>query len=331
MRGGGDRTENGGGATGARHIRGCIVQSAALFPRQVIAVDDLKTDRVGNRVSHLGTSALVAVLLYATPAFAAEPLSSTASWTAIDLGTPGQLAFRHATVTAAPDKGPGVIRLVGTEDPPPLLEYPGLGMQICDVCTFVYFPDIDLDDGMVEVEINSQRTFAEEQEQRGFAGVIFNANAPMTSWEAVYFRPHNAVESGEEDKSTQYTRLPMENWFYLRGGSATLKDGKLVDTTDYQKVDIERASRYEGVARGIAPGQWFTARLVIAGDKIAVFVRPEGANEFSRALTVQSFNEPTATGPIGLYAEPRNTTFFRNARYLRMSKEEALAWLAMQP
>lgn len=47
---------------------------------------------------------------------------------------------------------------------------------------------------------------------------------------------------GAEGKSVQYVRMPMENWFTLRGGSVALKYGELVYTTDPAKADIEKAA-----------------------------------------------------------------------------------------
>ena len=276
-------------------------------------------------------AALLSALTFVLPAQAEGPRAAGSSWTAIDPTDSMDIAARGAVVRAAPEEGPGVVRLEGLEDPLPVMVYPGLGSQVCDVCTFIYLKGVDFDDGIIEVDIKSQRTFAEEQDQRGFVGLVFNIDAALSGWEAVHFRPHNAVEAGQEDKAVQYSRLPMENWFFLRGGTAAIVNGELVDTTDYERVDIGKASKYEGTAKGIAPGQWFTARFVIAGDKVAVFVRPEGAGGFTRALTVASFNQPSATGLFGFYSEPRNTTFLRNARYLRMSAEEAAAWLAREP
>ena len=287
--------------------------------------------RAGTAADRIARAAAACMALVALAAQGDEPGSTDSSWTVIDLQQLAQFATRDAVVTAAPDRGPGVIRVSAVDDPWPVFDYPGLGRQMCDNCTFIHLRGVTFDDGIIEVDINSQRTVAEDREQKGFAGLIFNLDPAMRSWESVYFRPHYMVEAGGEGKSVQYVRMPGENWFFLRGGSAALKDGELVDTTNYQEVDVDKPSKYEGTAKGIAPGQWFTARIVVAGDEVVAFVRPEGAREFSRVLRVDSFNEPAATGLIGFYTEPLNTTFFRNARYLRMSAQEAAAWLAREP
>lgn len=282
-------------------------------------------------VERIARAVLAATLLCALPARAVDPRAPDAAWKVIDLQDAQLFAARGAVASAAPDAGPGAIRLSAPEDPPPLFDYPGLGRQICDNCTFIHLRGLRFDDGVIEVDIKSERTSPGELEQKGFAGLVFNLDAAMTGWESVYFRPHNAVTPGAEGKSVQYVRMPMENWFTLRGGSVAVKDGELVDTTDHAKVDIEKASAYEGTAKGIAPGQWFTARVVIAGSKVAAFVRPEGASAFTPALGVESFNAAAVSGALGFYTEPRNTTFFRNARYLPLGAPEAATWLVPEP
>lgn len=270
-------------------------------------------------------------LLLAPSAHGAERPAATTSWTRIDLGDLAQFATRDATVGAAPDHGAGAIRVVAVEDRPAVFDYPELGRQPCDNCTFAYLRGITFDNGVIEVDISGERVAGEEPEQKGFSGLVFNIDPGLTTWESVYFRPHNAVDSRDASKAVQYVRMPGENWFILRGGKVAVRNGELVDVTDPATVDLEKGSKYESAAPGIAPGKWFTARLAIAGRRIAIFVRPEGAREFVRVLDVESFNGADVKGEFGFITEPRNRSYFRNARYRRMTSEEAASWLAAEP
>lgn len=282
-------------------------------------------------LDHLAKLAVAscAFVSIATPGM--ERHATDSPWTSIDLDNLAQFATREATIVPAPERGRGVVRVAAIEDRPAMFEYPEIGRQACDNCTFAYLKDVTFDNGIIEVDINGRRTNEGEKEQKGFSGLVFNLDPALRRWESVYFRPHNAVDRGHEAKAVQYVRMPGENWFSLRGGRVAIRNGKLQDITNYKEVDIEKGSRYEGAANGIAPGKWFTARIVIAGEKVAAFVRPEGASRFTRVLSVESLNKADVKGGIGFYTEPRNTAYFRHARYLRMSAGEAATWLAKEP
>lgn len=131
---------------------------------------------------------------------------------------------------------------------------------------------LELADGVIEVAIRGKNV-----PQRSFVGVAFHGSDDQT-YEAVYFRPFNFTSDDPErrDHGVQYVAHPTYTWNKLR---------------------TEHPMTYEQpVSPPPDPDGWFTARVVLRGRTVSVYVN--GASEPS--LVVERLADETA-GWVGLF------------------------------
>lgn len=112
----------------------------------------------------------------------------------------------------------------------------------------VLFDGIQLGEGIIEVDLKGK-----DVAQRSFLGVAFHV-VDWTTLDAVYFRPFNFRAGGAEQRShaVQYISHPGNSW---------------------QRLRTERPGQFEQpIDPPPDPGDWFHARIVLAGGRVDVFV-----------------------------------------------------------
>lgn len=123
-----------------------------------------------------------------------------------------------------------------------------------------------------------------------FLGIAFRG-ADDSTYDCVYFRPFNFAAPDPEKRvhHVQYTSRPQWTW---------------------KKLREERTGQYEKRIEPPPDGdEWFHARIVVAGKKVAVFVN----HAEKPSLEVETLNDRT-TGMIGLWTEPESPGHFANLK-----------------
>ena len=142
---------------------------------------------------------------------------------------------------------------------------------------YVYLPDVDFRDGVIEVDIAGAI----------FSGIGFRGRDGGTKAEKVYFRPQNAGTKRHEN-TVQYAAI-----------------GRKDATWDYLRKNFP--SRYESGA-DIKKNEWFRARLVIKGTDVSVFVN-DGKEP---VLVVTDMRYGESRGTVGVWGW---NSYFANFRF----------------
>jgi hypothetical protein len=121
-----------------------------------------------------------------------------------------------------------------------LSESPGDGVA--------YLEGVEFADGAIEIDIRGK-----DVQQQSFVGVAFHGLDEKT-YDAVYFRPFNfkTEDQARRIRAVQYVAHPTYTW---------------------QKLRTEQPGKYEKAVSPVPdPNGWFHARIVVASQKVSVFV-----------------------------------------------------------
>lgn len=156
-------------------------------------------------------------------------------------------------------------------------ERPGPGVAWLD--------GINFSDGVIEFDVRGKNVL-----QKSFVGVAFHG-VDEKSFDVVYFRPFNfrSDDAVRRSHAVQYVSSPDYSW---------------------QRLRTEHPGVYEKpVEPAPDPDAWFHARIVVAGQKISVFVNE--AKEPS--LVVEKLNS-VRTGAFGLFVGDDSGGDFANLK-----------------
>ena len=144
-------------------------------------------------------------------------------------------------------------------------------------------PGIELGSGTIELDIRGK-----DVAQTSFVGVAFHI-ADERTYDAIYFRPFNFKAAAAENRShgVQYVSQPTYTW---------------------QKLRTEQPGTFEQAVNPVPdPNGWFHARIVIASQKVAVFV----ADAKEPSLVVNHLSD-RRKGLVGLWVGNNSGGDFAN-------------------
>ena len=155
--------------------------------------------------------------------------------------------------------------------------------------------DVDLKNGVIEIDVAGQPLPASDPASRGFIGIAFRIQlSDSLRYECFYLRPTNgrAEDQLRRNHSTQYISHPGYPWFKLRK---------------------ENPGVYESYA-DLVSGEWTRIKVVIKDNDARLFVN--GASEPS--LIVKDLKHGITHGSIALWIGTDTEGYFSN---LRVEKE----------
>jgi len=159
-----------------------------------------------------------------------------------------------------------------------------------DEATFAKLKGLDMDNGMIEVEVLSRLLPNAPALARGFIGLAFRINAHRSAFESIYLRPTNgrAEDQFRRNHSIQYFAYP------------DYKFDKLRATTQ---------GEYETYA-DIGLDEWIRVKIVVKDKTATLFLNEQKAPAFLVTKMLGS----TTSGSIGLWVDIGTEGFFKNLK-----------------
>ncbi len=169
--------------------------------------------------------------------------------------------------------------------------------QTVDEPTFVTLPDLEIQNGVIEVKVLSRiqipSPFASAQ---GFIGLAFRVNESNTAFESIYLRPNvgRAENQFARNHTVQYFAYP---------------DFK------FDRLRQEANGAYETYA-DVGLDEWITMRIEFEGKKARLYLN----NQLFPSFIVNEMKGKSESGSIGLWVDIGTEGFFKDLRILRMSR-----------
>jgi hypothetical protein len=157
--------------------------------------------------------------------------------------------------------------------------------------TFVYLPEVDFHNGVIEIDVVGALAPEAGQDARGFVGIAFRIAPDLSKCEGIYLRPTNgrANDQVRRNHSTQYFAFPDYTFARLRK---------------------ESPERYESYV-DLVPGEWTKMRIEVEGERARLYVH--GAEQ--PVLLVNDLKlGKDARGSIGLWVDSGTEGYFSNLR-----------------
>jgi hypothetical protein len=193
------------------------------------------------------------------------------------------------SVTAAPGSvgGRAALRVELTDE---ITAHGTPGVHYVDMPTFVLLP-IEFRTGVIEVDVLARLNGKTDFDARGFAGVAFDVDAGLTSFQSVYLRVLNGRKAHpappRDRRAVQYFAYP--DWPFSR-----LRD-------EYPD------GRFEAGAE-IGPDEWNTLAVTVEERSVGVAIN---------GVHVLAVPEPKLAirgGRIGLFVDIGTEAYFRDLR-----------------
>lgn len=153
-------------------------------------------------------------------------------------------------------------------------------------------PDIELANGVIEVDIAASINGKGPADVRGFVGIAFHIDDKNKTFEAIYLRMTNGSKNNppppapRDIRAVQYISYPDRTWSKLREAYPT---------------------KYEKAAP-VAINSWHKLRLEIKDNTVDVFV------DDAKVLTVNDLSFANRKGKIGLWVDDGTTGYFTNLK-----------------
>jgi hypothetical protein len=179
----------------------------------------------------------------------------------------------------------GKLRGVNREATALKADRPGVHLSEAMGPGVVWIEGSDFGQGTIELDVRGKDVL-----QRSFLGVAFHRKDD-TTYEAVYLRPFNfrAEDQTRKDHAVQYVSMPEYDWPRLRK---------------------EFPEEFENpVDQSIAPTDWVPLRVVVAGDKVQIYVGKVSAP----TLEVRKLGT-LDRGAVGLFAGSGSDGDYANVR-----------------
>jgi len=151
-------------------------------------------------------------------------------------------------------------------------------------------PNIDLQDGTIEVDLAGDTLPGAGPEFRGFTGIVFRADLTGSRYECFYLRPKNgrSQDQLQRNHSVQYISNPEFPW---------------------QRLRAEFPAKYESYV-DLVPGEWTSMKIEVQGGQARLYVH--GAAQ--PVLIVNDLKHGISRGAIGLWIGPQTVAHFANLR-----------------
>lgn len=163
-----------------------------------------------------------------------------------------------------------------------------------DEPTFGKIPDLDMQNGVVEVKVLSRilapSPFASAQ---GFIGLAFRIEEGDGAFEAIYLRPNVGRSESQlaRNHTVQYFAYPEYKFDRLRG---------------------EERAAYETYA-DVGLDEWTTMRIEFRGRRAALYLNAQEHPSF----IVDEMKGRSESGSVGLWVDIGTEGFFKDLRILR--------------
>ena len=151
-------------------------------------------------------------------------------------------------------------------------------------------PEIEFQDGVIEVELTGEPGPNAGEGARGFVGVAFRIAPNQTRFECIYLRPTNgrAEDQVRRNHSVQYISIPGFPWQLLR--------------KDFPE-------KYESYVDLVA-GEWTKVKIEVRGDKARLYVH----DQQQPTLLVNDLKQGVTKGAIALWVGTGTVAHFANLR-----------------
>lgn len=167
-----------------------------------------------------------------------------------------------------------------------LPDLPGVGT---DAPNFAYLPNLDMRNGVIEVDVAGSLAAGAPALARGFVGVAFRITPENMAHEGIYLRPSNgrAEEQIRRNHSCQYYAYPDYPWNRLRS---------------------EEPEKYESYV-DLEMDTWTHMRIELRDGKSRLYVH---GNQHPTLVVNDMKAAPDRHGPIGLWVEVGTLAHFSN-------------------
>jgi hypothetical protein len=151
-------------------------------------------------------------------------------------------------------------------------------------------PEIEFQDGVIEVELTGEPGPNAGEGARGFVGVAFRIAPNQTRFECIYLRPTNgrAEDQVRRNHSVQYISIPGFPWQLLR--------------KDFPE-------KYESYV-DLVSGEWTKVKIEVRGDKARLYVH----DQQQPTLLVDDLKQGVTKGAIALWVGTGTVAHFANLR-----------------
>jgi hypothetical protein len=160
-----------------------------------------------------------------------------------------------------------------------------------DEATFVRLKNIDLKDGIIEVNVLSRLLYTASPSDRGFIGVAFRINEDNSKFECIYIRPTNgrATEQVRRNHSIQYFAYPDYKFYRLRKESPEM---------------------YESYA-DMGLNEWIKIKIEIKGKQARLFLN--GSKQPALIVNDLKLGE-NAAGTVGFFVDQGTEGYFSDLK-----------------
>ena len=165
--------------------------------------------------------------------------------------------------------------------------------NIGDEGRLVVLPQVEFQDGTIEVDLAGEPGPNAGEGARGFVGLAFRIAADESRFECIYLRPTNgrAEDQVRRNHSVQYISIPGFPWPLLRK---------------------EFPEKYESYVDLVA-GEWTKVKIEVKGDKARLFVHDSP----QPTLLVNDLKQGLSKGAIALWVGPGTIAYFSDLRITR--------------
>lgn len=159
---------------------------------------------------------------------------------------------------------------------------------------FAYLPELDLRNGVIEVELAGSVAPGAPAQARGFVGVAFRITPQDMAHEGIYIRPSNgrAEEQIRRNHSCQYYAYPDFPWNRLRS---------------------EEPEKYESYV-DLEVDAWTKIRVELRDGKARLYVH---GNQHPTLVVNDMKADPNRHGPVGLWLGTGSIAHFANLKVTR--------------
>ena len=207
------------------------------------------------------------------------PLAQTQTTVALD---PSQLELKNVKAESVIFKNRKAVRITDTAS-----------ANTPDGARFAKISNVDLQDGVIEVDVAGDTLPGAAEEFRGFTGIAFRMSSDGLKYEAFYLRTKNgrSEDQLQRNHSTQYISEPEFPW---------------------QRLRQETPGKYESYV-DLVPGEWTRVRIEVSREKARLFVH--GAAQ--PTLVVNDLKHGQSKGSVALWIGPQTLAHFADMRITR--------------
>lgn len=161
-------------------------------------------------------------------------------------------------------------------------------VELFDEPTYALLSDVQMENGIIEVDVLSNLTNDAPDFARGFIGVAFRINEDHSFFESIYIRPTNGrvADMIRKSRAVQYFAYPNYKFDYLRENNM---------------------SHFETSA-DIGLNEWIHMKVVIEDQIITLYLN----HQQQPTLSIKQNLVVPSKGAIGLWCDIGTSAYFKN-------------------